>query len=152
MNRIEQLEKMEEMMPLIRELIGRGQSVRLFPRGISMLPMIRQGTDSVQLSPLPEQLKKYDVVLYRRDNGKYVLHRIVDVADTYTCVGDNQFVMEPGLRQDQMIAVVTAFYRGETMYHTTHGGYGIYCRIWHYTRPLRHFLKRGIGWIRRHLG
>ena len=48
--------------------------------GDSMLPLIRQGRDLVLVSRKPEgRLKKYDVPLYRRDSGQYVLHRILKV-------------------------------------------------------------------------
>lgn len=142
---------MEKLVPLIQEALSAGQTVQISPRGISMLPMLRQGIDSVVLSPVPDDLKKYDLPLYRRENGKYVLHRIVDAGCTYTCMGDNQFTPEPGLCRDQMIAVVTAFYRGEKKHSVSEPGYWLYCRIWHYSRPLRRFWRRGMGWIRRHL-
>ena len=138
-------------MPLIQESLSAGQTVQISPRGVSMLPMLRQGIDSVVLSPISDDLKKYDLPLYRRENGKYVLHRIVDAGCTYTCMGDNQFTPEPGLCRDQMIAVVTAFYRGEKKHSVSEPGYWLYCRIWHYSRPLRRFWRRGMGWIRRHL-
>ena len=126
-----------------------GQSVRIFPRGVSMMPMLRQGIDSVVLSPVPERLKKYDLPLYQRDDGTYILHRIIRAGDTCTCMGDNQFVPEPGLHHDQMIAVVTAFYRGERKHTVSEPGYQIYCRLWHYSRPVRRFWRRGKGWLRR---
>ena len=138
-------------MPIMREKLAAGKNVRLSPRGISMLPMIRQGMDSVVLSPLPEKLEKYDLPLYQRDNGQYVLHRVVEVGETYTCIGDNQFELEPGLRHDQMIAIVTAFSRGEREISVKSLSYRIYCRFWHYSRPIRHFWRRGIGWLRRHI-
>lgn len=139
--------QMEELMPLIRERLAAGQSVRFSPRGISMLPMLRQGVDSVVLSPVPEKLKKYDLPLYRRDNGKYILHRIVKAGQTYTCMGDNQFGQEPGLRHDQMIAVVTAFSRGKREHSVNEIGYRLYCRLWYHSRHLRHFWRRGIRWL-----
>lgn len=142
---------MKELVPLFCERLAAGQTVRFSPRGVSMLPMLRQGVDSVVLSPLPDQLRKYDVPLYQRDNGKYILHRIVAVGETYTCIGDNQFDLESGVRQDQMIALVTGFYRGDKFHSVTEPGYRLYCRFWHYSRPVRHFWRRGIGWIRRHL-
>lgn len=145
------VEMMEELMPLIRECLDAGQSVRIFPRGTSMLPMIRQDVDSVVLSPVSGRLKKYDIPLYQRDHGKYILHRVVAVEDTYTCVGDNQFVMERGVRHEQVIAVVTAFYRGEKKYKVSGLGYQFYCRLWFYSRPLRRFWKRGTGWLWRKL-
>lgn len=147
----EYVTQLDALMPLMKERLAAGQTVRFSPRGISMLPMLRQGMDSVVLSPVPEQLRKYDLPLYQRDDGKYVLHRVVKAGQTYTCVGDNQFDLEPGLRHDQMIALVTSFYRGDREYQVTAPVYRLYCRFWHITRPLRHFWRRGIGWIRRHL-
>ena len=111
--------------------------------------MLRQGKDSVVLSPLPEKLKKYDLPLYQRDNGQYVLHRVVEAGETYTCVGDNQFALENGLRHDQMIALVTAFDRGEKSHSVEEWQYKLYCRLWHISRPVRHFWRRGMGFLRR---
>lgn len=142
---------LEQIMPLIRERLAEGCSVRLSPRGISMLPMLRQGRDSVVLSPLPERLKKYDLPLYQREDGKYILHRIVQVSDDYTCMGDNQFVKEPGVSHAQMIAVVTAFYRGNKLHNVTEPTYRVYCRVWCLSRPLRRFWRRGVNWLRRHV-
>ena len=130
-------------MPMIREQLADGGSVRFFPRGISMLPMLRQGKDAVILSPAPEKLKKYDLPLYQRDDGKYVLHRIVGVGELYSCVGDNQFAVEKGLRHDQMIAVVTSFSRDGKDHSVNSVGYRVYCRFWHYSRPVRR-IWRGI--------
>lgn len=143
--------RLEELMPLIREALDSGRRVRFSPRGVSMLPMLRQGRDCVVLSPVGEKLKKYDLPLYRRKNGQYVLHRVIAVGDTYTCMGDNQFDPEPGLAQDQIIAVVTAFTRDKKEYAVTDWRYRLYCRFWHYSRPIRHFWRRGLHWLRRHM-
>lgn len=140
-----------ELLPLIREQIGRGGSVRIAPRGTSMMPMLRQGVDTVVLSPVPERLRKYDIPFYRRDNGQFVLHRIVAVGDTYTCIGDNQFRLERGVRQDQMIAVVTSFTRGGRQIPVTNPIYQCWCRFWHYSRPVRHFGYKVRAWLRRRL-
>ena len=150
-SRIEKELRLEVLMPLIRERLEAGQTIRFSPRGISMLPMLRQGRDSVVLSPLPEKLKKYDLPLYQRSNGQYVLHRVVKVGERYTCIGDNQFVLEPDLEHSQMIALVTTFYRGDRKWEVTSPLYRVYCVFWHYSRPLRHFWRRGMGWLRRHL-
>lgn len=128
---------LHDLMPLIRDTLEAGQSVRFSPKGTSMLPMLRQGLDSVTLSPLPQQLHKYDLPLYRRPNGQYVLHRVIRVGETYTCMGDNQFIAEPGLRHEQMIALVTAFHRGDRLYDVHSIPYRLYCRLWHYSRPIR---------------
>lgn len=143
--------QLADLMPLIREKLDAGQCVRFSPMGTSMLPMLRQGRDSVLLSPLPEKLRKYDLPLYQRDDGKFIMHRIVKVGKTYTCVGDNQFELEQGVRHDQMIALVTVLYRDGREIKMNDLGYRIYCVLRHYSRPIRHFWRRGIGWLRRHL-
>ena len=74
------------------------------------------------------------------DNG-----RIVSVGETYTCIGDNQFVYEPGVAHSQVLALVTAFYRGNRKWDVTSPWYCLYCRFWHYTRPVRHFWRRGMA-------
>ena len=127
-------------MPQIRELLAKGQSVRLYPKGVSMMPMLRQGIDRVMLSPVPGKLKKYDLPLYQRRNGHYVLHRILKVGETYTCIGDNQFTYEKGVRHEQIIAVVTGYYRDEEYRSVTSLRYKFYCRFRHWTRFPRHVL------------
>ena len=139
--------RLEQLMPLIREQLAAGKSVRFSPRGISMLPMLRQGRDKVVLSPVTGRLKKYDLPLYQRDGGQYVLHRIVGVGETYTCIGDNQYALEHGIRQDQLIAVVTAFTRDDREIPVTDLGYRVYCRLWHWLRPV----KRVLGACKRRL-
>jgi len=133
---------MEEIAALMQESFAVGQDVRFSPKGVSMLPMLRQGIDSVTLSPIRRPLKKYDIPLYRRDDGTYVLHRIVAVDETYTCIGDNQFILEPGVRSDQIIAVVTAFSRGNRQVSVNNFLYQIYYRFWHWVRPIRKFARK----------
>lgn len=132
---------MEELVPLFCEQLNAGGKVSFTPRGNSMRPMLRHGIDTVELSPIIGELKKYDVVLYRRDNGKYVLHRIVKAGESYTCIGDNQYHREYGLRRDQMIAIVTAFTRKGKAYSTDSPGYKLYYRLWHYSRFPRRVLR-----------
>ena len=129
---------LDELMPFIRERLAAGESVSFSPHGRSMRPMIVGGRDSVVLSPLPKKLKKYDLPLYQRENGQYVLHRIVKTKDGYTCIGDNQFVFEHGLQHKQMIAVVTSFVHNGKTYSTDCLSYKVYCRLWHYIRPFRY--------------
>ena len=146
---------MEALMPLFRERLAAGQQVRFSPMGTSMLPMLRQGRDSVVLSPAPERLSRYDLPLYRRDNGAYVLHRILSVeADgTYTCCGDNQWHLEKGLRRDQMIAVVESFSRrGDDRWVSGNDRkYRLYTRIWMTARPLRRYILGAWRRVKRYL-
>lgn len=141
--------QLEELMPLFQECLAAGQSVRFSPRGTSMLPMLRQGKDAVVLSPVPQRLKKYDLPLYRRENGQFVLHRVVKVGEWYTCMGDNQFRKEKGLSHTQMIAVVSAFSRSGKEHSVEEWQYRLYCRVWNYSRPIRRMWRLARGAIRR---
>ena len=132
---------LEYLMPVFRERLSAGQSVRFMPQGTSMLPMLRQGIDSVVISPLPERLKKYDIPLYQRENGQYVLHRIVEAGETYTCIGDNQFITEQGVKKEQFIAVVSAFTRNGREYSVDSFFYQMYCRFWHFSRFPRRCIR-----------
>lgn len=140
---------LDTLMPLIRQELAEGRSVRFSPRGISMLPMLRQGLDTVTISPLPGKLKKYDLPLYQRDDGKYILHRIIRVAETYTCMGDNQFVEEPGVRHDQMIGLISEFTRGEQTFSVKGLRYRLYCRFWVSTRLPRYYWRKCKSLLRR---
>ena len=104
---------MEELVPLIVEVIESGATFRLYPHGESMMPTIKQGEDSVELAK-PNVLNKYDVVLYRRECGKYVLHRIVNIrGDMYDMCGDNQLEIEKDIPKASIIAFVPAIYKGD---------------------------------------
>lgn len=142
----------EELLPLLRERLAAGQTIRYLPfRGVSMLPMLRQGKDAVELAPLPERLKKYDLPVYQYPSGKVVMHRVVDVKDDhYVCLGDNTYEYEH-IRPEQLIGVVSAFKRGEKRINVDAPGYRLYCRVWVALFSLRKFLRRVKGWLRRHL-
>ena len=136
----------EELLPLIEERLAAGYAVRYLPfRGVSMLPMLRQGKDSVELSPLPAKLKKYDLPVYRRPSGQLVMHRVWAVKeDHYICMGDNTEAYER-VEPEQMLGVVSAFQRGKKRIEVTDPGYRRYCRLWRLTRPFR----KGYKWLKR---
>jgi len=139
----------EAVMPLIRERLAAGQIVRnLGFHGVSMLPMLRQGKDFVELAPLPERLKKYDLPVYRLPSGKYVIHRVVDVReDCYICLGDNTYRFER-VAPEQMVAIVCAFTRGGSRISVENRGYRAYCRFWCAVIPVRRFAMRMKWWAR----
>lgn len=139
-------------MPLILERLAAGQRVRgMRFQGVSMLPLLRQDKDSVELTALPDRLQKYDLPLYRTVNGRYVMHRIVAVKpDHYVCLGDNTYTFEQ-VRPEQMVALVGAIQRGRRRIRVESPAYRAYCLVWCWIIPLRRFLKRVEFWLRRHL-
>lgn len=109
--------------------------------GMSMYPMLRNRRDRVVILPVGEgRLRRGDLPLYVREDGKYVLHRIIAVKkDHYVIRGDNTYIKEY-VREDQIIGVVSEFYRGEKHILATARGYRLYARLWHLIFPVRRML------------
>ena len=107
--------KLQDLIPVIEEILSTGGEFRIHPQGVSMLPYLKEGRDSVMLSPLDRAPKRGDILLYRRTDGTLVLHRVVRVEEdgNLSMRGDNQYFIERGIRQEQVIATVKRFYRGE---------------------------------------
>jgi hypothetical protein len=142
---------LQEVAALMEEILQGGGEVAFVPGGSSMLPMLRDRQDKIILVQPPEKLHKYDITLYRRKNGKFVLHRVIDVnGNTYVLCGDYQWQREYGVRHDQVLAVVKAFYRGKTYVDCSHNkAYRLYCFIWTGLLPVRRLFCRLKGWADR---
>ena len=84
--------------------------------GDSMQPLIQPG-DLLVIKKVGATLKKYDIPLYRRKSGQYVLHRIVGVRDDgYITMGDNRSAPEYGVTEKMIIGVLTDIVRdGQTL-------------------------------------
>lgn len=113
-------------------------------KGVSMLPLLRQGKDLFTVRKKgTERCKKGDVVLYRRPSDKYVLHRVIKVRrEDYVILGDNCVNMEYGVKDEDIIGVMTGFVRGGRKYTVSNTWYRIYVLIWMHTIHVRIFLKR----------
>lgn len=137
----------DDVIDLMIEKLNAGGKVTFTPKGTSMLPMLRDGQDVVILEKPKGKLHLFDVVFYKRDNGQYVLHRVnnFDSDGCYVMCGDNQFIQEHGIRDDQIIAVMTAFFRKGKSYTTQSLIYRIYFNLWGYTRLLRRALRYVAG-------
>ena len=62
---------------------------------------------------------------------------------SYVMCGDNQFAKERGIRDDQIIAVMTGFFRKGRAYTTQSLLYRLYINFWYYTRPFRRSYRFG---------
>ena len=105
---------MADLEPLISEVLSKGGTFTMLPRGTSMLPLIREGLDSVILSPLPDKILSGDIILYKRDSGQFVLHRVMKAKNgSFTMCGDNQVVFEKGITRQNMIALASGIIRDD---------------------------------------
>ena len=115
----------------IEEYIKEHGQMVITPVGVSMWPMLRYRRDTVFIEKPKGRLKKYDLPVYRRSNGSLIMHRVIEVyPDSYTMCGDHQVNPEPGIRDDQIIAVVKGFYRDEKYISVDDERYKKYCRFW----------------------
>ena len=120
---------------LISETISSGGEFRLFHKGTSMMPLLREGKDSVLLVS-PDNVKKNDIVLYRRASGQFVMHRVIKIkGDEYIMCGDNQCILEKGITKSNLLAKVKGIYREEIYFEPNHKEYKKYLK----KLPLRRF-------------
>lgn len=114
-------------------------------KGTSMLPIFKEGRDKVCIySVKPEiSLKKGDIILYKRESGLYVLHRIMAVkGDGYVLCGDNHTTLEFGVKKSQVLGVAKGYYKYDKyidfersikykIYKNTFGRFRIFRKIRH---------------------
>lgn len=99
--------------------------------GDSMMPLIKQGRDLLIIERASGRLKKYDVPLYKRDSGQYVLHRILKVRrDDYVICGDNRYKKEYGITDRNIVGVLTGIVRNGREISVKDFGYRVYVHIW----------------------
>ncbi len=135
----------------IEEYLRRNKELTYRNVGVSMLPMLKQGRDLFTVRYYEGQkLEKYDVILFRRSDGRLVLHRIVRVCpdDTYETMGDNCITREKGISGDSVLGVLTSFDRKGKTISADNVFYGIYVRVWCFLSPVRVGIKKIIMLIR----
>ena len=93
---------------------------------------------------MTEQLERYDVPLYRRGSD-LVLHRIIEVRENdYIIRGDN-CVKNEIVSKDQIIGVLSAFYRKNKYYTVDSSSYRLYSKLWVALHPALLVYKKARG-------
>lgn len=136
---------MSELSSLMAEVLQNAGEVTFTVTGNSMLPLLRHRRDKVCLvKPQEKPLKKYDIPLFIRKDGKYILHRVVAVkADGYVIAGDNQWVKEYPVLHTQVFGVVKGIWRNGKYISCENFWYQVYCRFWVLAYPLRKLYLKG---------
>ena len=127
--------KLSQISDLMTEILENGGRVTFTTKGRSMMPLLDDGKDKVVLSKPESPLKKKDVIFYQRDDGQYVLHRIIKIYNNqYITRGDNQWELEYGIMDKNIIAVAVAFERKGKLIKCTDWRYKTYCNLLPFTR------------------
>ena len=147
---MERLEKsMETLVEIIREPLENGKEVALTIRGNSMWPLLRSGRDKIFLKKL-DFYKKYDIILYRRNSGCYVLHRIVGKKNgAFILAGDGEYKTEYPIYAEQIIAGAVRVIRKKRLFLCSDFSYRLYSVMWTFLLPIRPIIVRTFALIRR---
>ncbi len=134
----------EQLLPLLKDITENNGIFPLTVTGTSMTPTLYSERDIVNLvSPKNRVPKKYDIVLFVRNDGKVVLHRIIKILpnNRFLINGDSQTWTEI-IHQTQIIAVTQSFVRKEKIVSCDSFRVKLYSCMWCLLRPLRPQLFR----------
>ena len=112
-------------------------------KGTSMMPLLRQYRDIIEIRPKGEhRCKKYDVVLYKRGKN-YILHRVLRVLpDGYIIAGDHNTFLEYDIKDEHIIGVMVRVIRDGKEISMTDIKYRLYVHLWCDFYPVRMGLLR----------
>ncbi len=105
-------------------------------KGVSMMPLLRQDRDVMVIHHKTDNFKKNDAVLFIRDNGQYILHRIRKVLDNdkYYIIGDN-CVRGEVVNKSQIIGILSKVKRDKKTVDLSDFSYKLYVLL----VPIRRF-------------
>lgn len=118
-------------------------------RGTSMRPLFKTNRDVIVLKRPDTEPKKYDVVLYRTKDGKYILHRIIKVKENVFIIrGDNTFARET-VAKDKILAVLSEYNRKGKKHSTADLSFRIYSHLWCLIYPVRFLMHKAFSFARK---
>ncbi len=130
----------------ICEIAQKGDLVSTIVSGGSMIPFLSGNKDYVYLEVPKRKLKKGDIVLFVRQNGDFVLHRIKKIhKGEYYLIGDRQTITEGPIQREQIKLLVVKAKRKEKFLTEKNLRWKFYSKIWNnlvFLRPAVFFLLR----------
>ena len=140
----------EAYIGVLKELLADGKQVSLAVTGSSMEPFLTGGRDQVLLVPVKHPLKKGDLVLFQRENGAYVLHRILRVTSRgCILIGDGQQETEGPIQRERILGVAERALRNGESISEGSFWWGFFEKIWIRMIPLRPVVRKFYGVWRR---
>ena len=143
----------EQLLPLLKDITENNGIFPLTVTGTSMTPTLYSERDIVNLvSPKNRIPKKYDIVLFVRNDGKVILHRIIKILpdNRFLINGDSQTWTEI-ICQTQIVAVAQSFIRNQKHISCNSFTMKLYSRVWCLFRPLRPLFFRLSSFLKKTL-
>lgn len=140
-----------EFVGLIEETVGSGGTMPIVVTGNSMRPFLKDGEHTVWLERCTDSdFKRGRILLFRRTNGKIVLHRVRVVRPDGVLVmnGDAQNWCE-NIEKNQVLAVVTHIEANGKKKPCNLLCCRILTEIWQLLMPVRPFIFRVVRKISR---
>ena len=131
---------LKDIFPILDEKLQNDGTVELPITGISMNPLLVAERDTVIIKKFA-QYNIGDIIFYRRDDGHFVLHRIMGKNDDgFILCGDNQSVKEYGITEKHIIAKVILINRNGKKITDDNKKYNIYKSFWLHNMPIRKYV------------
>ncbi len=135
-------------------LEGINTAVSLKLDGESMRPLIRKQKDTVTVFPVTRKLKKGDIVLFARNDGVYVVHRIRKInGNKILTIGDSCAEFDFPISERSVWGLAVRLERNGKTYNLDSSVSRFYGILIMYIRPIRFIwrklLKFGVKIIRR---
>lgn len=129
------------MNKTIEQVINERGYIVTKPKGTSMFPLIRSNNDDIYIVKPHKPPGLYDIPVYKRESGEYVMHRILGKDDRgYICCGDNQWTPEYGVTEDRIVGVLSQWWHKNRKHTTNDRGYRRYVKFWCCSLKLRRYM------------
>ena len=119
-------------------------------RGNSMRPLLKTGRDVVAIHRPEGRLKRFDVALYRAQ-GRYVLHRVLEVHEGYYIIAGDNCIHRERVRDSQIIGVMRSMTRKGRHIDVDNQLYRAYVHLWCGCFPLKALILRGFQVLKKPL-
>ena len=146
------LTDMANIVNISMPLLEMGKEIKFTVVGNSMHPLLCNQRDKVIVAKAGK-VKKRDIILYRRQDGSYVLHRVVGKGKLgFKLCGDDQIAIEYPVKREDVVAVMTSFERKGKIYSKKCLWYRLYSFLWCLVLPIRPSVHNFVMKFRRKKG
>lgn len=145
--------ELKEYIPVLIEILESDRDVNLPVSGSSMSPFLVSGRDTVIISKPKESFKCGNIVLFRRNNGQYIMHRIhhIDKNGGLYLIGDGERKVEGPICEEQVLGIIHKVIRKNRLIESKDLSWLFFERIWIRIipfRPIAHSIYKIVKRIR----